>query len=108
MVLSQRAALENMSKVLRAAGSGLEHIVKANIYLTDMANFGPMNEIYAQVGPVIRILCYDSTAADTTVFVCSSSTKTLCLRGYAFLRSFLGDVKHLIAASFSLDRHALA
>ena len=38
-----------MSKVLKAAGSGLEHIVKANVYLTDMANFGPMNEIYAQV-----------------------------------------------------------
>jgi enamine deaminase RidA (YjgF/YER057c/UK114 family) len=38
-----------MSKVLKAAGSGLEHIVKANVYLTDMANFGPMNEVYAQV-----------------------------------------------------------
>ncbi|EKM56533.1 uncharacterized protein PHACADRAFT_141281 [Phanerochaete carnosa HHB-10118-sp] len=43
-----RAALENMAKVLKAAGSGLEHIVKANIYLADMANFGPMNEVYAQ------------------------------------------------------------
>ncbi|KIP09920.1 hypothetical protein PHLGIDRAFT_18454 [Phlebiopsis gigantea 11061_1 CR5-6] len=43
-----RAALENMSKVLQAAGAGLEHVVKANIYLTDMANFGPMNEVYAQ------------------------------------------------------------
>lgn len=85
----------------------MEHIVKANIYLTDMANFGPMNEIYAQVGLVIRILCYDSPA-DIAVFVGSSSIKTLCLRGYAFLRSFLSDVKHLIAASFSLDRHALA
>ncbi|KAF8899115.1 Endoribonuclease L-PSP [Infundibulicybe gibba] len=44
-----RAALENMSVVLKAAGSGLEHIVKANVYLRDMdRDFQPMNEIYAQ------------------------------------------------------------
>ena len=48
-----------MSKVLRAAGSGLEHVVKANVYLADMANFGLMNEIYAQV--------------------CASSYDTVCL-----------------------------
>ena len=47
--ITQRAALENLSKVLQAAGSGLEHVVKANIFLTDMANFAPMNEVYAQV-----------------------------------------------------------
>lgn len=35
--------------MLKAAGSGLAHVVKANVYLTDMANFGPMNEVYAQV-----------------------------------------------------------
>ena len=35
--------------MLKAAGSGLEHIVKANVYLTDMKNFGPMNEVYAEV-----------------------------------------------------------
>ncbi|THU98042.1 Endoribonuclease L-PSP [Dendrothele bispora CBS 962.96] len=44
-----RVALENMSKVLKAAGSGLEHIVKANIYLKHMErDFGPMNEVYIQ------------------------------------------------------------
>jgi hypothetical protein len=46
----KRAALENLSVVLRAAGSGLEHVIKANIYLTDMVNdFQPMNEVYAEV-----------------------------------------------------------
>ncbi|KAF7792435.1 hypothetical protein EIP86_003472 [Pleurotus ostreatoroseus] len=45
---TKRAALENIAKVLKAAGSGLEHIVKANVYLTDMENFGAMNEVYAQ------------------------------------------------------------
>ncbi|THV01427.1 Endoribonuclease L-PSP [Dendrothele bispora CBS 962.96] len=44
-----RAALENIAVVLKAAGSGLEHIVKANIYLTNMErDFGPMNEVYAE------------------------------------------------------------
>ncbi|KAJ6537317.1 Endoribonuclease L-PSP [Mycena sp. CBHHK59/15] len=43
-----RRALENMSVVLKAAGSGLEHIVKANIYLTDMGDFRAMNEVYAE------------------------------------------------------------
>ncbi|KAF5368331.1 hypothetical protein D9758_002154 [Tetrapyrgos nigripes] len=44
-----RTALENIAVVLKAAGSGLEHIVKANIYLTDMArDFAPMNEVYAE------------------------------------------------------------
>jgi len=42
-------ALENLAKVLRAAGSSLEQIVKANIYLTNMEeDFGPMNEVYAR------------------------------------------------------------
>ena len=38
-----------MEKVLKAAGSGLEHIVKANCYLRNMdRDFGLMNEIYIQ------------------------------------------------------------
>ncbi|KAJ6453491.1 Endoribonuclease L-PSP [Mycena vitilis] len=43
-----RRALENLFVVLRAAGSGLEHIVKANIYLTDMKEFAQMNEVYIE------------------------------------------------------------
>ncbi|KAE9385475.1 Endoribonuclease L-PSP [Gymnopus androsaceus JB14] len=44
-----QAALENMSKVLNAAGSGLKHIVKANVYLKNMSeDFTPMNEVYMQ------------------------------------------------------------
>jgi len=44
-----RAALENLSKVLKASGSGLDHIVKTTVFLTDLPNdFDPMNEIYMQ------------------------------------------------------------
>ena len=47
---SQRAALQNLGKVLRASGSGLEHIVKVNVYLTNLArDFRPMNEAYGEV-----------------------------------------------------------
>ncbi|KAF9469767.1 Endoribonuclease L-PSP [Collybia nuda] len=42
-----RAALENLATVLKAAGSGLEYIVKANIYLSNMSrDFQAMNAIY--------------------------------------------------------------
>jgi 2-iminobutanoate/2-iminopropanoate deaminase len=41
-------ALRNLSKVLEAAGSGLERVVKATVYLADMDDFAAMNEVYAR------------------------------------------------------------
>ena len=39
-----------MKKVLAAAGCEMKHIVKANIYLTDITrDFKPMNEVYKEV-----------------------------------------------------------
>ena len=39
-----------MRTILKAAGSDLEYIIKANIYLTNMKDdFVPMNEVYAEV-----------------------------------------------------------
>jgi enamine deaminase RidA (YjgF/YER057c/UK114 family) len=44
-----------MRTVLRAAGSDLQHIIKANIYLSDMkSDFVPMNEAYAEVRKIFR------------------------------------------------------
>ncbi|KAI6167266.1 Endoribonuclease L-PSP [Pisolithus thermaeus] len=44
-----RAALENISRVLEASGSSMQHAVKVTIYLVHMArDFLPMNEIYEQ------------------------------------------------------------
>ena len=40
-------ALENVSAILRAAGSGLEKCVKVTVFLKDMADFKAMNEVYA-------------------------------------------------------------
>jgi len=40
--------LKNLSAVLRAANSSLEKVVKTTVYLTDLNEFQPMNEVYAQ------------------------------------------------------------
>ena len=39
--------LDNIKAILKAAGSSLEKVVKCNVYLTDMADFSAMNEVYA-------------------------------------------------------------
>lgn len=60
ILIWQTRALENLSAVLAAAGSGLEHILKANVYLANMPrDFGAMNEAYIKVG--IFALCSTST-----------------------------------------------
>ena len=41
-----RQVLANLKAVLEAAGSDFEHVVKCTVFLTDMSNFGAMNEIY--------------------------------------------------------------
>lgn len=39
---------KNLSAVCEASGGSLQHIVKLNIFLTDLANFPTVNEIMAQ------------------------------------------------------------
>ena len=43
-----RQSLTNLQHVLEAAGSDLGHVVKTTVFLTDMANFAPMNAVYAE------------------------------------------------------------
>jgi len=38
---------DNLSAVLAAAGLTFEHVVKVNVFLTDMNDFAAMNEVYA-------------------------------------------------------------
>ena len=40
--------LENVSAVLEAAGSSLSQVVKTTVFLTDMADFPAMNQVYAE------------------------------------------------------------
>jgi 2-iminobutanoate/2-iminopropanoate deaminase len=43
--------LENISAVLRAAGTDCAHVVKTTVFLADMGEFGAMNEVYARYFP---------------------------------------------------------
>jgi 2-iminobutanoate/2-iminopropanoate deaminase len=40
--------LLNVKAVLEAAGLGLEHVAKTTVYMTDLAQFTAMNEVYAR------------------------------------------------------------
>jgi len=42
-----KQVFDNLSEVLNAAGSDLDHVVKTTIYLKNMSDFGKVNEIYA-------------------------------------------------------------
>ena len=42
-----RRVLDNLAAILEAGGSGLEHVVKATVYLTDLGSFEAMNRVYA-------------------------------------------------------------
>jgi 2-iminobutanoate/2-iminopropanoate deaminase len=44
--LQTRQVMQNLSHVLVAAGSSLEHVVKTTIFLADLADFAAVNEIY--------------------------------------------------------------
>ena len=41
--------LANLERVLEAAGSGLDRLVKVNIFVSDEAYWGPVNEVYKRV-----------------------------------------------------------
>jgi 2-iminobutanoate/2-iminopropanoate deaminase len=46
-----RQVMENIKGVLESEGGGMEDVVKVNIFLKDMGNFSPMNEVYATYFP---------------------------------------------------------
>ena len=57
-----RLTLENVGKVLEAAGAGYADVVRVGVFITDPGHFGPMNEVYKEFFP-------DPLPARTTVVV---------------------------------------
>jgi len=47
-VQTQRV-MHNLEAVLQAAGAGFEHVIKSTIFLTDLADFARVNEVYGRV-----------------------------------------------------------
>ena len=43
-----KQVMTNIEAILTEAGASWDNIVKTSVFLTDLANFGAMNEIYAQ------------------------------------------------------------
>lgn len=41
-----KQVLHNVEELLKAAGLGPHHVVKATVYLKDLATFGQMNSVY--------------------------------------------------------------
>lgn len=46
-----RQVMENIGKVLEAAGSDFSNVLKCSIYLADMEDFKKVNEIYGEYFP---------------------------------------------------------
>jgi 2-iminobutanoate/2-iminopropanoate deaminase len=42
-------ALRNVAAILEAAGSGLDHVLKTTVYVSDIALWGRVNAVYAAV-----------------------------------------------------------
>jgi 2-iminobutanoate/2-iminopropanoate deaminase len=40
--------MANLGAILTAAGATWENVVKTSVFLTDLANFVPMNQVYAE------------------------------------------------------------
>jgi 2-iminobutanoate/2-iminopropanoate deaminase len=48
VVAEARQVLANLRAVLAAAAGGLDAVVRTTIYLVDLNDFGPVNEVYAE------------------------------------------------------------
>ncbi len=44
-------AFKNLSAILKAAGTGLEKVVRATVFLKSMGDFAAMNEVYGRYIP---------------------------------------------------------
>jgi 2-iminobutanoate/2-iminopropanoate deaminase len=44
-------ALDNIKCILASQGLGVEHVVKTTVFMTDLADFAAMNEVYAKCFP---------------------------------------------------------
>ena len=51
LIPSQKTCLQNLREVLELSGSSLDKVVKYNVYLADMKDFGDMNEAYIDFLP---------------------------------------------------------
>lgn len=51
VVAQTEQVLKNLTEVLAQAGSSMDRVVKTTVFLKNMSEFGPMNEVYARYFP---------------------------------------------------------
>lgn len=49
IVAQAHQVFANLAAVLTAAGLSFDHVIKANVFITDVADFATVNEVYAGV-----------------------------------------------------------
>lgn len=49
--LQTKQVMTNIETILKAAGASWEDVVKTTVFLSDLSNFTPMNQVYAQYFP---------------------------------------------------------
>lgn len=49
-----RRVLANLKIVLTAAGSGMDRVLKATVYMVDLKDFAQMNDVYATFFPGVK------------------------------------------------------
>ena len=42
---------ENLSQILEAAGNSMQNIVKLTVFMTDLAEFSKLNEVFMEIFP---------------------------------------------------------
>ncbi len=59
-----KASMKNLEEVLKAAGCGLNDVVKTTVFLSDINNFGVVNGLYAEYfsAPYPARSCYQVAA----------------------------------------------
>jgi 2-iminobutanoate/2-iminopropanoate deaminase len=48
VALETERVLKNLEAILLAAGAGLETVLRCDVFLADLADFGSMNEVYGR------------------------------------------------------------
>ena len=48
IVAETRQTLENIKNILEEAGSGMNRVVATTVYMTNIGDFGQMNQVYAE------------------------------------------------------------
>ncbi|KAJ8488735.1 hypothetical protein ONZ45_g13849 [Pleurotus djamor] len=114
LVDSDRAAIKNLETILKASGSSLQHILKVNIYLTNLKDdFARMNEVYTgffEPGNLPARTCVGVAALPLGAVMeidCIAAVIQSCAAGLMLERAAIKNLEIVLKASGSSLKHVL-